>query len=175
MNFRSKNIKCFICEADIFLNSIWSGCFSTRNDRITRSIRSLALDYIERTFPLKRLAQFLRKRRKSCKSVTVYEKASEIASFRTLAITVLEVLGMSYSWIFPHSSYSRNSAERNRSQTTWENLAFQEIFLKSHSRSRAVLSNAFTTSHMQQLKLIKIKVKTQLCNLHCHGSIVVCN
>lgn len=144
-------MKCFICKAGIFLNSILSGCFSTRNNRITRSIWSLALGYIARTFPLRRLAQFLRKRRKSCKSITVYDKASEIASFRTLAIKVLEVLGISYSWVFPHSSYYRNSAERNRSKTTWENLAFQEIFLKSHSRSRTVLSNTFTTSHMQQL------------------------
>ena len=95
MNFRSKNIKCFICKADIFFNNIWYGCFSTRNDRITRSIWSLALGYTERTFPLKKLSQFLRKRRKSCKSITVYEKASEIVSFRTLAITVLEVLGIS--------------------------------------------------------------------------------
>lgn len=100
MNFRSKNIKCFMCKADFFFNNIWHGCFSTRNDRITRSIWSLALGYTERTFPLKRLAQFLRKGRKSCKSITVYEKTSEIVSFRTLAITVLEVLGISLIYGF---------------------------------------------------------------------------
>lgn len=87
-----------------------------------------------------------REKRKPHKSIKLYKKASKIASFRTLPINrVLEVPRFS---LIHGLFHSRNFAGRTRPETAQETFALQEIFFKSHSRTRIAVSYIHHQSHV---------------------------